>query len=519
MSSANTLVIGSHNIRGGIANKLQFFDVDSLVRKHDIFCFQETWLVKSKVMSIPGYKILRSDRGKSKKKNRGSGGVCIVHKLQLEKGIIKLGSKNKDLIWVKLDKTFFGLKNDIYLCSGYIPPEQSDLHKQPDTDYFETLQKEISQYSTIGDIILLGDLNSRTADMKENYDIIEEDTVLDDRSSINGSLNREEIDQILNKYGPRSNEDIVVNSFGRQLMSVIEQSFLAIVNGRKIGDLTGKLTYVGHNGTSTVDYCITSISLFQDILIFSVLEQEWYSDHNPISLALKVNKNPPDAFIDPDLSAVWKFMWNDSLKEKYTSNFNKDQHQKSLRGFINTKYTDPNTALDSLAKIITAVGKESLPVKNSSVKNNSGKNQYASDNDKLLTAEKREFNKIKRGFLNDKTDANRRIQFIRARSKYRKIKYYVQNSQKQNRIYKLAEIESKDPKEFWKILKRILSDKMAQKPNISASNWVEYFKELLNIKSASSNNSFSQYIQQSLPVLENVSRNKYHRDKEYIEKS
>ncbi len=36
------LSIGIHNVQGGVERKLKFIDVDSLVRKHEIFYFQET---------------------------------------------------------------------------------------------------------------------------------------------------------------------------------------------------------------------------------------------------------------------------------------------------------------------------------------------------------------------------------------------------------------------------------------------------------------------------------------------
>ncbi len=132
------LKIGSQNIQGAITKKLDFSDVDSIIREHDIFCFQETWLICSKIMSVQGYQILRSDRGKFKKKNTGLGGVCIIYRSELKKGIKKITIKNKDYLWARLDEKSFGLKNDIYLCNAYIPPENSELHKQPDIDYFDT---------------------------------------------------------------------------------------------------------------------------------------------------------------------------------------------------------------------------------------------------------------------------------------------------------------------------------------------------------------------------------------------
>ncbi len=161
------------------------------------------------------------------------------------------------------------------------PPEKSDLHKQPDIDYFKTLREEIAQFSTLGEIIIVGNLNSRTSDSRENYDTIEEDPVFGDTSSITSNTTHDDIEQMLDEYGKRSNGDIIVNTFGRHLISLVQQSHLSIINGRKIGDFKCKITHVNPNDTSTVDYCIISLSLFSFILRFNVLDQQWYSYHNP----------------------------------------------------------------------------------------------------------------------------------------------------------------------------------------------------------------------------------------------
>ncbi len=82
-------------MQDAITKKLDFSDVDSFIREHHIFRFQETWLISSKIMSVQGYQILRSDIRKFKKKNTGSGGVCIIYKSELKKGIKKITSKKK----------------------------------------------------------------------------------------------------------------------------------------------------------------------------------------------------------------------------------------------------------------------------------------------------------------------------------------------------------------------------------------------------------------------------------------
>ncbi len=212
-------------------------------------------------------------------------------------------------MWIKLDKTFFFLKNDIFLCNCYIRPDTSELHKQPDMDYFETLREEIAVYSTLGEIIFMGDFNSRTSDLKELYELPEEDEFLEGNVYISNEVEQEDFGIIIGKC---SNEDIIVNTFGRHLITLVEQSLLCIVNG--------SITYVGPHGVSSIDYCICSVSLFNDILRFNVQDQTWYSDHNPISMSLRLRLKLDLKNISTDsmnMSSTFNFLWNEQYKEQF----------------------------------------------------------------------------------------------------------------------------------------------------------------------------------------------------------
>ncbi len=92
---------------------------------------------------------------------------------------------------------------------------------------------------------------------------------------------------MLNKW---YNEDIIVNKFSRQLVELASQSHMAILNGRVVGDLRGESTCFTYNGTSTVDYCITLLTLFESILRFNILDHLWISDHSPFSVCLRTGK-------------------------------------------------------------------------------------------------------------------------------------------------------------------------------------------------------------------------------------
>ena len=86
------------------------------------------------------------------------------------KGItyLKEATLSQNILWLKLDKIFFGLSQDVYLCAVYIPPISSPHY---DNDFI-SLEGEVSTFSSKGKIVLIGDFNSRTG---QNPNFIEKD--------------------------------------------------------------------------------------------------------------------------------------------------------------------------------------------------------------------------------------------------------------------------------------------------------------------------------------------------------
>ena len=88
---------------------------------------------------------------------------------------------------------------------------------------------------------------------------------------------------------------------------------------------------------------------------------------------------------------------------------------------------------------------------------------------------------------------------------YRKVKYQLKNKNKQDQLYQLAKLESKDCRSFWKTVKKITSKRMTEDPNISPDDWVGHFSKLLNIKKDDKRGStFSEYVETSLTTIENL---------------
>ena len=81
-------------------------------------------------------------------------------------------------------------------------------------------------------------------------------------------------------------------------MELLNKSSLLSLNGRKLGDTSGKLTCHEFNGSSTVDLSIVSRDLCDKIQYFRVLDPVWFSDHCPIEMSLRIGHNMSQMPID-----------------------------------------------------------------------------------------------------------------------------------------------------------------------------------------------------------------------------
>ena len=110
-----------------------------------------------------------------------------------------------DCAWVKLCASFFGFDKDLFLCLAYVSPETSS-HSASRDNIWNLFEEEIAYFSTIGNILLTGDLNARTGLLPDfvNYDT---DLYV---PLPNG--------YIIDKSIPRQSEDAITNRYGRELL-------------------------------------------------------------------------------------------------------------------------------------------------------------------------------------------------------------------------------------------------------------------------------------------------------------
>ena len=65
-------------------------------------------------------------------------------------------------LWFHLEKSLFQLQNDIFLYGAYIPPNNTTPTITTKAGYFGKLNEMLIKYKIKWDILIMGDLNSKT---------------------------------------------------------------------------------------------------------------------------------------------------------------------------------------------------------------------------------------------------------------------------------------------------------------------------------------------------------------------
>jgi len=148
----------------------------------------------------------------------------------------------KHIIWIKCDKDFFNLQDHLYLATVYFPPQSSLYLDDPDV-IFSKFEKDISKFSNLGDLCIIGDLNARISDFSEHF-------LTDDFMSL--PQNKDFSENIQSSLTKRISEDSKTNTQGRKFEKLINENKLVLLNGRKLGDSIGRFTCHEWNGSSVV---------------------------------------------------------------------------------------------------------------------------------------------------------------------------------------------------------------------------------------------------------------------------
>ena len=264
----------SFNVEG-LKPKLGDPNFKDFIQKYDVVIFTETWKANTSKINIEGYCNYSQIRPKYKNAIRHSGGITVLTKDIIRPGI-KLVENTKGFLWFKLDKNFFQTENDIFLCGAYIPPKNTTKNILAKTDYFGNFEKAILKYKEKGNILVLGDLNTRTGSQGQSQHNIDNHLqhLLPEADKLPSDLDR-------------CSYDGKINASGRTLLKICNKHNLRIYNGQTSGDRLGNYTCFNYEGASAVDYLIVEETIYEKILNFRVLPPTFDSKHSPIVATLK----------------------------------------------------------------------------------------------------------------------------------------------------------------------------------------------------------------------------------------
>lgn len=455
----------------------------------DIVFLSETHACTNDILQIEGYKCYVNCR--SDQPSRLRGGLAVFIKLNIAKGVKLVNRPLEDMMWIKLDKCFFGLEKDLYICSLYISPSNSTytIRTGMDKRIFDQLEQDIVQYSNQGDTMIIGDLNAHINSDELDYIENEMNDILDDCLPENYIAD--------NVYTKRNTEIAQsTNNYGNQILDLCTAGQLRILNGRTLGDSAGRVTFYNFIGSSIDDYCICSASLLKSVANFTVGPYHpSLSDHCMVTVRL----NAITASSQPiNLRKLQKSVkWSKTQEEIFKSNLSRDnfgnicsvidqiefmiadngtQHassqQYNMSSSVDTLFTDFS---NTLYKATDSVKRQNPKVKRK--KRLPKKSWY----DKDCDAYYRHVKSLSRKLSENPWDKTLRIKVAYEQKQYKKLLRKKHRSYKNRLLNGLLQAEKQNPSEFWKTVDQ-LKDRCKSDPaeSITAEEWSSYFQRLMN---------------------------------------
>jgi exonuclease III len=435
----------------------------NLITKHDIIILTETWTGKTSNIDLEGYycyNFYRKFRHRNAKRN--SGGIVIYVRNEIKGGLSIVKNWHDTIVWIKLDRDFFGTVEDIYIAGVYMWSDVSPISNIIDDDLFERLQNDIFLFESKGTVLVTGDCNARTA-CKSDY-------ILYDRFV-------PEIDEDnYCKDTPiqRFSKDSVSNAQGNKLLDLCKGTSLRIANGRLGSDCgIGKFTCYNRNGSSVIDYLLLREINFNIIDDFKIHDFNTFSDHAPISFEINNSILQKDNYI----SQTEYIKWRDEEKETFRAglisnllNFDNlldgaGNDQASINSMVNSFTNIIRNVADPLFRRTVYKGHQFV---------NSSKDDSSKWFDIDCKAAKNTYKNALHQFNRTHNEENR-IELCRCKKRYKKI------IKRKCRFYKFKltkdfeNLKKCKPREFWRYFKNKQS-KSAN--NIPLNEFKTYFEDM-----------------------------------------
>jgi len=466
------LSVASWNING-ITDRSQDKFFLSELSKHDIVFLLETHVRDTDVLSFEGFHCIQVNHHKVKANGKTDGGIAMLCKPHLQHGITTVNKSHDDYVWFKLDKAFFGLENNIYLCAAYLPHGNSCYLVEREQDVLESIESDITKYTHDGYIMLLGDLNARTGTLS--------DYIVDDNDRISCEDHLYKVDDTIS---PRKNEDTIVNNRGEKLGELCVQCQLRILNGRTLGDSRGYFTCHRPQGSSTVDYMILSEELLHRITYFHVHNKLHISDHCKISMQITchINKACHENITLSPLPRTYK--WNDQSISQYQAALADPQIQTQVQKLFELKTAPSEPSINKQIQILYNIFHEAAAQSLAPKKTHSTKPKNKPWFNHTLRQLRQNVNTKGKLLKQFPYDPVIRGSYHKLLKDYNRTRKFYHRQFKQKIINELDELRENAPRHYWKLLSKLKNEEQGNVmlDQIKPQDWLFHFKNL-NMKS------------------------------------
>ena len=377
-----------------------------------------------------------------------------------------------------MDKKYFHIEDDIYVCGVYLWGEESPAYNIVNVDLFDIIQNDINYYQTIGNVYLTGDFNSRVG-CKPDY-IVNDcvNTYLDDDSySPDVPL-------------PRASLDNTSNSYGNKLLDLCKATGMRIMNGR-LGQGTDAFTFISAKGMSVIDYVIAHESNFARVGQFTIDSSNEWSDHTPVYFSLLCNL---DKSCDNESSMI-KVSWDDQHRDIYRAHligklpdFNKltNNIDSSSRSGINN-LTNDFTGL--FCEITEPLFHKHIPMYKAGTFSEPTILKHKDFFDMECVTARHKYLDALANFNRLKCIASR--QYLHScKTEYKKIVKKKKYTYKLKRLKEIENLKNSNPKEFWKYFK---NKKKQQDSNITLDQFRDFFAGLSSDVSNANDNESERF--------------------------
>jgi hypothetical protein len=453
------------------------------VENFDIISFTETHVVNKNSFSIAGFcDPFEGIRVKHPKAKKGSGGTAILVKSDIRKGVAFHHSKSPDLIWLQLKKDFFQCPFDIFIGVVYVSPINSTYSLNQESLVWDELSVEIDKFQNLGNVLLTGDFNTRTSTLA--------DYIQSDDGHFTPVPNSYSSDDYEVRTERRSSDNLShPKDFVDSLLNICKSSGLRILNGRVLGDLSGKLTCHKWNGSSQVDYGIAHHSLFPLIQYFRVHDHlNHVSDHCKISLRLRI----PHPVIQDNTKLVQlpaRFKWDDQTLSNFKDQLLTTDSQSNKQKFMHNTSSDHD--VDALVSHITdilvtaarsATGKldAEQAAKKRSRKRSFTRHKKWFDPD--CKSAKIQLNAIGNKLVKDPKDAQLREHFFKARKAYKGLLKRKSRQFKAELLAAMEHMSEQNPQQYWKLLNELKdnTEEGGSRSGVSPEDLLKHYTTLLH---------------------------------------